>query len=688
MATPDDDESTTPAPTSGPFFAARIDVVTADAATPALVRQAIAVNTHRISLPATGGVCDMLELLPPQLAATYADPAQVLRAPGVPLPRGVRPPRPAWGLDDSAEAYAQFVIHLHERDLLDFGDVAELTFYRSTRTRRGVTRRSGPPSREVVSVPIENGVFAVPKDDVSDRLIADLRPGNLGLLPPAAPNLPHPGSMWADVQAALAQLPLDSAGRGASVAKCDLKDFYHQIRIPPFLRRFTGLRRLDEETARAINDALGREVCKAGTYPRFCTLPMGLSHAVTVAQAIHLHQLQQVLDAAPETLRPTLSRVYIDDLVAIMVGRHHKARLRRFQDLYRAHMARIGLRENEKKRVLPRSSAPVIGLDLTFDRGRRDQVVTDSSASRDYALSATYAASPSTVLQLRQRIIDIIGAEPDPDKVCTSESAPRASSRDMQRLLGSIAWVFLVRRPLFCILERVYAWVHAGDHLPDHELRPLNDGCVQELRTVCDLLPLASASLPWRFASAITDASKRGGGAGVSSWVPPLRSGAQLLRQPQQQGCSPTPAAAPSVPDSAWSSFGWQWEARERADHINSLELSAAVTGIVRSHRIRGHRRFDGHLRRSTVLFTDNTATLHGIAKGRSSQRTTNRKLRLLTAFLLRHNAEVEGPYYVKSEDNVSDEWSRVASTADTVLLPRAPRKATTNHAAPGRART
>jgi hypothetical protein len=381
--------------------------------------------------------------------------------------------------------------------------------------------------------------------------------------------------------------------------------------------------------------------------------------------------------------------VYIDDLVAITVGRRHKARLRRFQDLYRAHMARIGLRENEKKRVLPRSSAPVIGLDLTFDRGRRDQIVIDSSAPRDYALSATYAASPATVLLLRQRIIDIIGAEPaqpaESDKSCTS--APHASSRDMQRLLGSTAWVFLVRRPLFCILERVYAWVHAGEHLPDHVLRPLNDRCVQELRTVYDLLPLASASLPWRFASAITDASKSGGGAGVSSWVPPLRSGAQLLRQPQQQGCSPTPAAAPSVPDSAWSSFGWRWEARERADHINSLELSAAVTGIVRSHRIKGHRHFDGHLRRSTVLFTDNTATLHGIAKGRSSQRTTNRKLRLLTAFLLRHNAEVEGPYYVKSEDNVSDEWSRVASSADTVLLPPS-RKATTHHAATGRTRT
>lgn len=113
--------------------------------------------------------------------------------------------------------------------------------------------------------PLEiNGLFAVPKDGDKQRLILDARRGNLHFKPPEDPELPHPG-LFTQLQ--------KEATQDLWIGKLDLDNFYHRLELPKHLRPYFGLPPL------FLNDKK--------VWPVYRVIPMGWSHSVAIAQAIH-----------------------------------------------------------------------------------------------------------------------------------------------------------------------------------------------------------------------------------------------------------------------------------------------------------------------------------------------------------------------------------------------------------------
>ena len=124
------------------------------------------------------------------------------------------------------------------------------------------------------------GVFAVPKDKDSDRLIIDARPTNALFVDPEPVRLPTPDL--------LTRLEM-SESVPTFTAKVDLDNFYHRLRLPEWMRQYFALPPVragdvgGEVEARFGSDALIHPCCT--------TLPMGFSHSVLLAQLAHEHVL-------------------------------------------------------------------------------------------------------------------------------------------------------------------------------------------------------------------------------------------------------------------------------------------------------------------------------------------------------------------------------------------------------------
>lgn len=105
-----------------------------------------------------------------------------------------------------------------------------------------------------------NGVFAVPKDGDGQRLIIDARPTNALFVDPLPVNLPTPDLMS----------ELYSDGQPLFVAKCDLSDFYHSLRLPDWLSDYFALPPIRSRDLGIDDDGY--------VYPKCRTMPMGFSH--------------------------------------------------------------------------------------------------------------------------------------------------------------------------------------------------------------------------------------------------------------------------------------------------------------------------------------------------------------------------------------------------------------------------
>ena len=204
--------------------------------------------SHRISLPDTGEAVDLLDLLPPDVAARYArpDPSLLLAA-----HERAQPPRVRMAA--TRREWTALVQRLAARGMIDF-------------------------TTEPVVV---CGAHAVPKSDTTDRFIIDARPANTHFVESPDTKLPTPDL--------LARLVTDArAGRRVHVAKVDLDNFYHRLRIPQWLRPYFALK-----PVRAGDVGLAERYGGANVliYPCCATLPMGWSHSVYLAQAAHEHLL-------------------------------------------------------------------------------------------------------------------------------------------------------------------------------------------------------------------------------------------------------------------------------------------------------------------------------------------------------------------------------------------------------------
>ena len=129
-----------------------------------------------------------------------------------------------------------------------------------------------------------NGLFGVPKGDDTTRFILDARPANCYFVRPPKVKLPSPSHL------AALRIPHHNP---LFVAKLDLSNFYHQLALPEWIRTYFALPAItaDELGSMELLDlpAGVREAMLAGqpVYPCCATLPMGFSHSVFIAQAVH-----------------------------------------------------------------------------------------------------------------------------------------------------------------------------------------------------------------------------------------------------------------------------------------------------------------------------------------------------------------------------------------------------------------
>ena len=296
-------------------------------ATPALHLRAA-----RVSLPAAAGTAELIDVLPPALAATYASPDRLFRPPE-------HSPRSSSRVFmASRPEYVALINRMRVLGMVDF----------TTEPR------------------VVNGLFGVDKGGGDMRLIIDARPANAVFIDSPSVSLPSP-----DLIANFA-IP---DGDVLFAAKVDLDNFYHRLRMPaawwPFFA-LPAVRAGDVGAASFAADALVHPCCT--------TLPMGFSHAVYLAQAAHEHIIDsdcpslRAADRISRTHDFALDRarhsVYIDDAHFFALGERGRALLRRNQDEYVAALAKRGLPAKPSKVVRPSSTGvECLGLLLDGVRG-------------------------------------------------------------------------------------------------------------------------------------------------------------------------------------------------------------------------------------------------------------------------------------------------------------------------------
>jgi hypothetical protein len=154
----------------------------------------VPIIADRISLPSVPGSVDIVNLLPPKMVDTYSNPNEKLFR-----PPSDRPKAPKTRLCGEQSEWVKLVCRMAAAGMLDF----------------------------TISPKVVCGVFAVPKDEANDRLIIDARPTNTWFVEPDAVSLPTPDL--------LARLSADPSVP-LFVAKVDLDNFYHRLRLPHWMR--------------------------------------------------------------------------------------------------------------------------------------------------------------------------------------------------------------------------------------------------------------------------------------------------------------------------------------------------------------------------------------------------------------------------------------------------------------------
>lgn len=629
----------------------------------------VPLNAARVSLPSEAGAVSLLDNLPPNYSKRYSDPSHSLLPVGTvdvaALSHAYGPPR-AHGC--SRDDYVALIQRMHRLGML------------------GLTTRPA----------VVNGLFAVPKDEHSQRVIIDARYANAFFVRPEKVALPTPDLISELVVGATDTL---------YVAKCDLSDFYHSLLMPEWMWPFFCLPAVSYREIGIDRDGTAHPMCR--------TLPMGFSHAVLLAQLVHEHV---IAESGLFTLAVPISRLssphvsaevdrllmYIDDVVLIGTDRERLAT--RQTDYADAIVAR-GFKLKRAKLVLPTADA-VDCIGVSID-GRRRTVGLSRAELRILV---------STTLSL--------------------VTSPLVSGEELARLVGGWSWAFLCCRSAFSVFSAVYRFVSSVGR---RRVRPWRS-VVSELALAVDLAPLlwSSLALPMLGDVIATDASSEGQGV-VTVQLPPVcvrllsastispallaldASRAPGMIEAVAQSIDPDllsyaaaglipdcdrlplpalpgpfslyrPSASRFLPCTATGSVrerqivdseslcvpnavgllmndrfadlydsisGLRWttvvSSRWREclpDHINSKELRATETGI--RSVLFNRSVLDCRL----LVFTDSTVALFGLSKGRSSSPDLLRRTRSVAAILLATGIR---PYYryITSARNPADHPSR-----------------------------
>ena len=579
--------------------------------------QVVPLQAHRVSLPDSLHIVPLARVLPPDLSALYSTPHS---------PALLRTPLQVQCLNTAAPLRAPRIA----------GARSEYVHLVGRLVQQGMVQFTSHPKAI-------NGVFTVGKDADSDRLIIDAQPANRLFVDSPHVALPNPSH--------LVQLQVP-AGREMFVGKTDLSNFYHHLGLPHWMQPYFALPPLTKEELQQHG------LPTHAAYPMCVTLPMGFSHAVYLAQSVHLHTLysSRALDPSHSLLSlvdPSVTAdrvvhgVVIDDFFLFSLSRSLAQRV--FDAVLHAYRA-AGFVVKQSKVVEPTSdTVKVIG----FDIGGR-------TASIALPTESMHSLARATITVLRQGAV---------------------TGTLLSHLMGRWTWVMLLRRCSLAVFQHAYRFV-AVSKGRRFSLWP---SVRAELVQLLGLLPLMTAALasPYFHRAIASDASEYGGGVVTTPltqevtrrlWpVCSTRHHAVLqtiLNKEQVRAALHSPAAwgdprldiahaatrsfdafyrhVRSAPWTTIVSTAWRG-----VEHINALELRAALLAV------HWALSFPSSLGRRVFLLVDSTVSFFALWKGRSSSPKLLLVLRKISALLLAGGLSLL-PGWVPSAVNPADGPSRV----------------------------
>jgi hypothetical protein len=500
--------------------------------------KAIELVANNVSLPSSAGTADLLAGLPSELAHLYSTPSPALLREGW---RDIALKKPK--VFATHDEYVLLVKRLAERQMVEFATEAAVV----------------------------NGLFGVEKDANSIRLILDARNANAVFVEPEGFELPTPDL--------LSKLRVQK-GKRLFVAKADLGDYYHRLRVPHWMRTFFAIPAVKAEEV-GMEQIYGR-----GTmiFPRFITLPMGWSHAPFLAQRRHEHVVERsgnpwmqrhfrICSKNGTSVVGVRHSIYIDDVGFIGTKK---------QAVERALVAYSDLmeRENTPVKVTKTVRATDGGVELTgvLLNGERCTVGVDPCKLQ-------------SLVSLTLKVLD--------NGYCSGEQ--------MLHILGKWAWAILVRRPVFSVFSAAYRFAM----IAAKRVFRIWPSVQLELLTVCGLAPLLVSSLSAEVSDEVLASDASCTGLGVVSMHGRGEDVGTLFER--------------ELPWKRIASSRWKWP----VEHINVLEARAVLTAVkwLSSRRLMHGKR--------VVFLCDSAVVVGALQKGRSSSYPLLRQLRKISAYLL-----------------------------------------------------
>jgi hypothetical protein len=223
-----------------------------------------------VALPGDLRTLSLLDHVPPEVAAWYSDPSNIL------LPTdGTPPPLSNPSIGGSREEYVKLIRRMYAIRMVSF-----------TRDPKVV-----------------NGIFGVFKKDGAIRLIINATPANDVMVPSEKVQLPSP--------TLLSSLSIPE-GKNLFVSKTDFENMYHRLRLPAWMTPYFAL-----PAVSAKDLGLEAEFGDVDIFPCCVTLPMGSSHSTFLAQSAHQH----FVDKHVPLMRPA-DRLTRDSDIALDRTRH------------------------------------------------------------------------------------------------------------------------------------------------------------------------------------------------------------------------------------------------------------------------------------------------------------------------------------------------------------------------------
>lgn len=454
-----------------------------------------------------------------------------------------------------------------------------------------------------------NGVFGVKKKK-KIRFILDARNANDMMHTPPSPNLPKP-DIFTKIR----------SSSPFYTAKLDLSNYFHSFSMPSIFWEYFAM-----PAVKAEDVGLGHKY-PPGTliYPCIKTLPMGWSFSVFFAQAAHDHlskncpftHVHFVSESKFRTLSGTLGILYIDDV--ILLGTN-KLSMETWMNWYVKHMTSHGF-DIALSKLTPPTKNPISALGFTITG--RTQTVSISIKKLNLLLLKT-----NTILQHK-----------------------KGKGKQIQRLLGSWAWFFLLRRPFFSLFQHAYTFARKYENKTTN----IHQNILLELALAAALAPLLVVFLNKKILPSLiaTDASSQGGGGcihhnvHIDTLTSFLNSTKPCPLTPLGESCYSSANIAHLKQWAVFMSHKWK-----KKEPIAYLEMQAIIdTAKLLSH----HKHTHNH---HITILCDSACVLAATNKGRSSVFPMLRRLRTLLLYSLKFS-NTYTLKYINTKHNPADEPSR-----------------------------